>query len=117
MLPLAMVNIVSGGLHSTGGLAFQDFLVVPVGATSYGEALETVHAVRAATLHLLEERGLSTLKADEGGFGPALSCPEEALDLLMAAIVKAGRRPGDDVMLALDVRGDALSRRAALPAA
>jgi enolase len=103
MLPLPMVNIVSGGLHSTGGLAFQDFLVVPIGAATYGSALETVYAVRAATFELLAERGLSTLKADEGGFGPALSRPEEALDLLVAAVVKAGHRPGDDVMFALDV--------------
>ena len=103
LLPLPMVNIVSGGLHSTGGLIFQDFLVVPVGAETYSEALETVYAVRAATFELLSERGFSILKADEGGFGPALNRPEEALDLLEAAIVKAGRRPGDDVMLALDV--------------
>jgi len=103
LLPLPMVNILSGGLHATGGLAFQDFLVVPVGAESYSDALATVYAVRAATSDLLVERGLSTLKADEGGFGPPLEGPEAALDLLVAAIVKAGLRPGDDVALALDV--------------
>ncbi len=103
VLPLPMVNILSGGLHSNGGLAFQDFLVVPVGATTYDEALETVYAVRAAAGDLLAERGLSILKADEGGFGPGLDRPEEALDVLVAAIVKAGRKPGDEVMLALDV--------------
>ena len=103
VLPLPMVNIVSGGLHTVDGLGFQDFLVVPVGAGAYCEALETVYAVRAATSELLAERGLSTLKADEGGFGPTLNRPEEALDLLVEAIVKVGRRPGDDVALALDV--------------
>ncbi len=103
LLPLPMVNILSGGLHSKGGLIFQDFLVVPVASATYSEALETVYAVRAATFELLSERGLSILKADEGGFGPALNRPEEALDLLEAAIVKAGRQPGEDVMLALDV--------------
>jgi enolase len=102
-LPLPMVNILSGGLHSSGGLSFQDFLAVPVGATSYGQALVDLHAVREATSGLLEERGLSTLKADEGGFGPALAGPEDALDLLVAAIAAAGLRPGDDIMIALDV--------------
>ncbi len=103
LLPLPMVNVVSGGLHATGGLAFQDFLIVPVGAESYSEALATVYAVRAAASDLLVEKGLSNLKADEGGFGPPLDGPEAALDLLVASIVRAGRRPGDDVVLALDV--------------
>ena len=102
-LPLPMVNVVSGGLHATGGLAFQDFLILPIGAASYSEALEVVYAVRAAAGDLLAERGLSVLKADEGGFGPALDRPEAVLDLLVAAIRRAGRRPGDDVALALDV--------------
>src|SRR5439155_8231372 len=103
VLPLPMVNIVSGGLHASGALAFQDFLIIPIGAGSYREALETGYDVRAATGDLLAERGLSVLKADEGGFGPALDRPEAVLDLLVAAIRRAGRRPGDDVALALDV--------------
>jgi enolase len=102
-LPLPMVNVVSGGLHATGGLVFQDFLILPVGAASYSEALEVVYAVRAAAGELLAERGLSVLKADEGGFGPALDRPEAVLDLLVSAIRRAGQRPGDDVALALDV--------------
>jgi enolase len=102
-LPLPMVNVVSGGLHATGALAFQDFLVLPVGAASYCEALEVVYAVRAAAGELLAERGLSVLKADEGGFGPALDRPEAVLDLLVSAIRRAGQRPGDDVALGLDV--------------
>ena len=103
VLPLPMVNIVSGGLHASGALTFQDFLIVPVGAASYREALEACHDVRAATGDLLVERGLSILKADEGGFGPALERPEEVLDLLEAAVRRAGRTPGSDVAFAIDV--------------
>jgi enolase len=103
VLPLPMVNIVSGGLHASGALAFQDFLIIPIGAASYREALETGYDVRAATGDLLAERGLSILKADEGGFGPALDRPEAVLDLLEAAIRRAGRTPGSDVALAIDV--------------
>jgi enolase len=103
VLPLPMVNIVSGGLHASGALAFQDFLIIPIGAASYREALETGYDVRAATGDLLVERGLSILKADEGGFGPALVRPEAVLDLLESAVRRAGRIPGSDVALAIDV--------------
>jgi enolase len=103
VLPLPMVNIVSGGLHASGGLAFQDLLVVPVGAARYSEALEIAYAVRAAAEEILAGRGLSTLKADEGGFGPALVHPEEALDLLEEAARRAGHRPGEDVAFGVDV--------------
>ena len=104
VLPLPMVNILSGGLHAPGGLAFQDFLVVPVGAGRYSEALEMVYAVRSATEMSSTERGLSTLKADEGGFGPALERPEQALDLLVRGdTARAGYRPGDEVAFAVDV--------------
>jgi enolase len=103
VLPLPMVNIVSGGLHASGGLAFQDLLVVPVGAARYSEALEIAYAVRAAAEETLAGRGLSTLKADEGGFGPALVHPEEALDLLEEAARRAGHQPGEDVAFGVDV--------------
>jgi len=103
VLPLPMVNILSGGLHAEGGLAFQDFLVVPVGAGSFSEAIEMVFDVRAAAGDLLRERGLSALKADEGGFGPALPGPEAALDLLAAAADRAGRSLGDEIAFAVDV--------------
>ncbi len=103
LLPLPMVNIVSGGAHAPRGLAFQDFLVVPIGARRYSEAIETVYAVRAAAERLLDERGLTTLKADEGGFGPPLGDPGEALDLLEEATRLADRRPGEDVAFAIDV--------------
>jgi enolase len=98
-----MVNIVSGGLHSSSGLVFQDFLAVPVGARRYSEAIETAYAVRTATEAVLAERGLSTLKADEGGFGPALERPEQALDLLGEATTRAGYRLGEEIAFAVDV--------------
>jgi enolase len=103
VLPLPMVNILSGGLHAENGLAFQDFLAIPVGAATYSQALETVSEVRSATADLLRERGLSTLKADEGGFGPPLASAEAALDLLVEAVRRARRSPCDEVALAVDV--------------
>jgi enolase len=110
VLPLPMINVVSGGLHAEGGLAFQDFLAVPVGARSYGEAIEVVADVRAATGELLAARGHSTLKADEGGFGPALAGAEDALALLVEAAERAGRTPGDEVAFAIDVAATHLCR-------
>src|SRR4029077_19980910 len=72
-LPIPMVNIVSGGLHAGRQLDFQDFLIIPVGAERYSQALEMVVAVHSATGAILETRGLTTLKADEGGYGPPLA--------------------------------------------
>jgi enolase len=103
VLPLPMVNVISGGLHGDTGLEFQDFLVVPVGAETFREALECVSAVRSATARLLRERGLSTLKAAEGGFAPPLATPGEALELLTEAVVRSGRSPSEDVAFAVDV--------------
>jgi enolase len=103
LLPMPMVNIVSGGLHAGRQLDFQDFLAVPVGAATSSQALEMVVAVHEATGAILRERGLSTLKADEGGFGPALASHRDALRLLDEAVVRAGLRLGDDVVYALDV--------------
>jgi enolase len=103
VLPLPMVNIVSGGLHAGRQLDFQDFLVMPVGAASYRDALRMVVEVHAATAAVLAERGLSVLKADEGGFGPALSSHAAALELLDTAVGRAGLRVGEDVAYALDV--------------
>ncbi len=73
MLPLPMINIISGGLHAESNLDFQDFLIVAVGAQSYSQALEMSASVYRSTHDLLLERGLSVLKADEGGFSPAES--------------------------------------------
>ncbi|HZP81850.1 MAG TPA: phosphopyruvate hydratase [Chthonomonadaceae bacterium] len=103
VLPLPMINILSGGLHARRNLDFQDFLILPVGAQTYSEALEMSLAVYLATYDLLTERGLSTLKADEGGFGPMLEGNRAALDLLMQAVERAGFEPGEQIAFALDV--------------
>ncbi|ADB51174.1 phosphopyruvate hydratase [Conexibacter woesei] len=102
-LPRPMVNILSGGLHAGRQLDFQDFLVIPVAAERFGDALEAVVAVHAAMGELLAERGLVTLKADEGGYGPALADHREALRLLDEAVLRAGFALGEEVAYALDV--------------
>lgn len=103
VVPLPMVNVISGGLHAGGALDFQDFMIIPVGAGSASRAIEMSVAVRDALHTLLGGRGLSTLKADEGGFGPRLESHEQALALLCDAIEAAGWVAGDDVAIALDV--------------
>jgi enolase len=103
LLPLPMVNIISGGLHAEAGLVFQDFLIVPVGASSFAEALEWASDVRTATAEALRQQGLSTLKASEGGFGPPLPGPEAALDLLVEAVSRSGHALGSEVAFAIDV--------------
>jgi enolase len=103
ILPLPMVNIISGGLHAGRQLDFQDFLVIPVGAETYARALEMVVAIHAAAGSILESRGLTTLKADEGGYGPPLANHREALRLLDAAVAHAGLRPEENIFYALDV--------------
>jgi len=101
-LPVPMMNVINGGKHAEGALQFQECMIVPVGAPSLGEAIrygsETFHALGA----LLHERGAQTLVGDEGGYAPPLDTLDAALDLLIAAIEKAGYRPGEDVALALD---------------
>lgn len=104
LLPLPMINILSGGAHAGGAIDVQDLLAVPVGAHSFGEALEWAARVRAAAAELLEERGLiAALVADEGGLGPRLGSNREALELLTRAIERTGLALGDDVAIAIDV--------------
>ncbi len=106
LLPLPMVNIISGGQHSNWSLDLQDFLAIPVGAASYGQALEWCGAVYRGMRLLLEQRGiLPGGVADEGGFGPALPANRDALELMVDAIGAAGLKPGvkDDVAIGLDV--------------
>jgi len=103
-LPVPMVNIVSGGLHAGGTLDFQDFLIIPLQAGRYREALVVISHVYHATRELLKEKGYWPLGvADEGGFGPPLRSNREALELLVSAIERAGYEPGRDVTIALDV--------------
>lgn len=102
-LPLPMVNMISGGLHARQRLDIQDFLIVPVGAPGYSRALEMCVAIYAALGDELTARGLSTLRADEGGYGPLLPSNVIALELLECAVVRAGYVPDEDVAFALDV--------------
>jgi enolase len=103
-LPVPMVNIISGGRHSNWSLDFQDFLVIPLGATSYNQALSWCGAVYRSTAQLLSQRNQTPLGvADEGGFGPRLDSNEEALELLVDAIELAGYQPGRDGDLALGI--------------
>jgi enolase len=101
-LPVPMMNVLNGGRHADTNVDFQEFMIMPLGAPSYGEALrwgaETFQALKA----LLQARGLSTAVGDEGGFAPDLKSNEEACELLVEAIVAAGYRPGTDIALALD---------------
>jgi enolase len=104
LLPLPMVNIISGGAHSGRSIDVQDFLAVPVGAGSFADAIEWASRVRAGTAEELLSRGLPVaLVADEGGLGPLLPTNRSALDVLVAGIDRAGLRPGDDVGIAIDV--------------
>ena len=97
-----MMNVLNGGVHADNNVDFQEFMVMPVGAASYREALrwgvETYHALKS----LLHERGLSTAVGDEGGFAPDLASNEDAVRLLVEAIERAGYTPGDDIAIALD---------------
>jgi enolase len=107
-MPMPMVNILSGGLHAGRGMDVQDFLVIPVGASSYGEALEWACRVRDAAARLCSERGLPTLLADEGGLSPGFADSIEALDLMVRAIEGAGLHAGEDVAIALDIASSSL---------
>lgn len=90
LLPMPMVNIISGGLHAGGAADFQDYLIIPVGAASYHEALEMCLQVHRTTAEVLQQLGHPTLKADEGGYGPVLPDNRAALDLLMQVVDRAG---------------------------
>jgi enolase len=102
LLPVPMMNILNGGVHADNPIDFQEFMIVPLGAASFAEALragsEIFHTLRSA----LKAAGHNTNVGDEGGFAPNLPSAEAALDFIVAAIAKAGYRVGDDVMLALD---------------
>ncbi len=102
VLPVPMLNVVNGGAHSDNNIDLQEFMLMPVGAASLSEALqwgvETYHVLKK----VLAERGLSTAVGDEGGFAPDLASNEEAVRVLVEAIEKAGRVPGEDIAIALD---------------
>ncbi|SHN46748.1 phosphopyruvate hydratase [Cryptosporangium aurantiacum] len=111
LLPLPMVNIISGGAHSGRSIDVQDFLAVPVGAETFAEAIEWSSRVRAGAASELEHRGFPVaLVADEGGLGPLLPTNRAALDVLVAGIERAGLRPGDDIGIAIDVAATQFAR-------
>ena len=102
VLPVPMLNVVNGGAHADNTIDMQEFMVMPVGAASFSEALrwgvETYHTLKG----ILKDRGLSTAVGDEGGFAPNLASNEEAIKILMEAIEKAGYAPGEQMAIALD---------------
>src|ERR1700733_15388520 len=102
LLPVPMMNIINGGVHADNPIDFQEFMILPLGAAAFPEALragsEILHTLRGA----LKDKGHNTNVGDEGGFAPNLPSAEAALDFVLAAIDKAGYRAGEDVMLALD---------------
>ena len=102
VLPVPMMNIINGGSHSDAPIAFQEFMIRPVGATSFREGLRMGAEVFHALKKVLHNRGLSTAVGDEGGFAPALDGTEDALESILAAIRAAGYEPGKDVMIGMD---------------
>ena len=102
VMPVPMMNIINGGAHSDAPIAFQEFMIRPVGAATFREGLRMGAEVFHALKGVLKEQGLSTAVGDEGGFAPALASTEAALDSIMEAIRRAGYEPGSDVTIALD---------------
>ena len=103
VLPVPMMNILNGGSHADSNVDIQEFMIAPIGAATFADALEMGAGVYHALKAVLKQRGLSTGLGDEGGFAPNLASNAEALDLILEAIEKAGFKPGTDVALALDV--------------
>ncbi len=103
VLPVPLMNVINGGSHADNNVDIQEFMIVPVGAPSFKEALRWGAEVFASLSKVLKDKNLLTGVGDEGGFAPNLGSNQEALDLLMMAIEKAGYKPGEQVALALDV--------------
>ena len=101
-LPLPMMNILNGGKHADSGVDLQEFMVMPVGAETFSQALEMGVSIYHALKKVLHDRKLSTAVGDEGGFAPNVKGTEDALGVIMQAIEAAGYKPGDDVLLAMD---------------
>ncbi|MFT3807614.1 phosphopyruvate hydratase [Arenimonas sp.] len=103
VLPVPMMNIINGGAHADNNVDMQEFMVLPVGAANFAEALRAGAEIFHALKSVLKGRGLSTAVGDEGGFAPDLRSNEEALETILEAIGKAGYKAGDDILLGLDV--------------
>jgi len=102
-IPVPMMNIINGGSHSDAPIAFQEFMIMPVNACCFSEALKMGTEIFHNLKKILKDRGLSTAVGDEGGFAPTLDGTEDALDTILKAITNAGYKPGEEVLLALDV--------------
>jgi len=107
-LPLPMMNILNGGAHADNNVDIQEFMIMPAGARSFSEALRMGAEIFHALKGVLKSKGYNTSVGDEGGFAPNLKSNEEALEVIMEAIVKAGYKPGEEVLLALDVASSEL---------
>jgi enolase len=108
VLPVPMMNILNGGAHASNNVDAQEFMIVPIGADAFGEALRMGVEVFHALKKVLSKKGLSTAVGDEGGFAPTLPSNEAALDAVMQAIEAAGYQPGQDLAIALDVAASEL---------
>lgn len=102
LLPTPMMNIINGGKHADNPVDFQEFMILPVGASSFAEALRCGAEVFHALKKILHDAGMNTNVGDEGGFAPAVNSATEALDFIMKSITAAGYKPGEDVVIALD---------------
>jgi enolase len=102
VLPLPMMNIINGGSHADNNVDLQEFMIMPVGAQTFTGALKIGNEVFHNLKKVLSSRGYNTSVGDEGGFAPNLKSNQEALEVILIAIEKAGYKPGDDVMIALD---------------
>jgi enolase len=111
IMPVPMMNVLNGGAHADNGLDIQEFMIVPAGAGSFGEALRVGVEIFHGLKKLLQEKGLSTGVGDEGGFAPVLPGNEAALDFVLRAVERAGYRPGEDVFLAVDAAASEFGER------
>ncbi|HWF21582.1 MAG TPA: phosphopyruvate hydratase [Acidimicrobiales bacterium] len=102
VLPVPMMNVINGGVHADNSIDLQEFMIMPVGAASFSEALQWGAETYHALANVLKTRGLSTAVGDEGGFAPDLDSNEAAVEVLVEAIEGAGRVPGDDIAIAMD---------------
>jgi enolase len=107
-LPVPMMNIINGGAHADNNVDIQEFMIMPVGAVSFAEALRMGEEIFHSLKGVLKGKGYNTAVGDEGGFAPNLKSNEEALEVIMEAIVKAGYKPGEEILLALDVASSEL---------
>lgn len=107
-LPVPMMNILNGGEHADNTVDLQEFMIMPVGATSFADALRICAEVYHSLKKVLNQKGLSTGVGDEGGFAPDLKSSDEAIDYILDAVVKAGYKPGDDIRIAIDAAASEL---------